>query len=141
MASRLANTEDSISHLDSKTPVLDVGSYERLLFMEASLDALSDSSPSMAERRWSAVQSLKRPSIPIRGSRQARVAFRCSSPAADHRELDGRDPRALREHVYFSAEDRRRATVGACQEEFRVGTSLLAIHHCWRRCWDVCNPS
>ena len=20
-------------------------------------------------------------------------------------------------------------------------TSLLAIHHCWRRCWDVCNPS
>ena len=38
--------------------------------------------------------------------------FQCSSPVADHRELDGKDPRALREHVYFSAEDRRRATVG-----------------------------
>ena len=24
-------------------------------------------------------------------------------PAVDHRELDGRDPKALREHVYFSA--------------------------------------
>ena len=32
--------------------------------MEASLAALSDSSPGMAERRRSAVQSLKRPSIP-----------------------------------------------------------------------------
>ena len=72
--------------------------------MEASLDALSDSSPGMAERRRSAVQSLKRPSIPN--------VVRCSSPAADHRELDGRDPRALREHVYFFAKVRRRATVG-----------------------------
>ena len=64
MASRLANTEDSISHMDSNTPVLDAGSYERLLSMEASLAALFDSSPGMAERRRSAVQSLKQPSIP-----------------------------------------------------------------------------
>ena len=64
VASRLANTEDSISHMDSNTPVLDAGSYERLLSIEASLAALFDSSPGMAERRRSAVQSLKRPSIP-----------------------------------------------------------------------------
>ena len=57
-------TEDSISHMDSNTPVLDAGSYERLLSMEASLAALFDSSPGMAERRRSAVQSLKQPSIP-----------------------------------------------------------------------------
>ena len=41
-----------------------------------------------------------------RGSRRARVVLQCASPVADHRELDGRDPRALREHVYFSAEER-----------------------------------
>ena len=29
VASRLANMEDSISHMDSRTPVLDAGSYER----------------------------------------------------------------------------------------------------------------
>ena len=57
-------TEDSISHMDSNTPELDAGSYERLLSMEASLAALFDSSPGMAERRRSAVQSLKQPSIP-----------------------------------------------------------------------------
>ena len=43
---------------------LDAGLYERFLSMEASLAALSDSSQGMAERRRSAVQSLKRPSIP-----------------------------------------------------------------------------
>ena len=64
-------TEDSISHMDSNTPVLDAGSYERLLSMEASLAALFDSSPGMAERRRSAVQSLKQPSIPNVASPEA----------------------------------------------------------------------
>ena len=62
--SSMQYTEDSISHMDSNTPVLDAGSYERLLSMEALLAALFDSSPGMAERRRSAVQSLKQPSIP-----------------------------------------------------------------------------
>ena len=62
--SRLADMEDLILHMDSKTPVLDAGLYEGLLSMEASFAALSDSSQGMAERRRSAVQSLMRPSIP-----------------------------------------------------------------------------
>ena len=45
-------------------PVLDAGLYEELLSMEASFAALSDSFQGMAERRRTAVQSLKRPSIP-----------------------------------------------------------------------------
>ena len=64
VASRLANMEDSISHMDSRALVLDAGSCERLLSMEASLAALSDSSQGMAERRRTAVQNLKRLSIP-----------------------------------------------------------------------------
>ena len=51
VASRLASTDDSISHMDSRTP------------MEASLAAMSDSSPGLAERRRSTVQSFKQPSI------------------------------------------------------------------------------
>ena len=112
MASRLANTEDSISHMDSKTPVLDVGSYERLLFMEASLAALSDSSPCMAERRRSAVQSLKRPSIPNVARDKPEWLFSVPPRLQTIENSMAVDPRALREHVYFSAEDRRRATVG-----------------------------
>ena len=59
------------------------------------------------------------------------MALQCASPAADHRELDGRDPRALREHVYFSAEDRRRASVGlvrrgSVSDVFAGDSSLLA---------------
>ena len=44
VASRLANMEDSISHMDPKTPVLDAGLYERLVSMEGLFAALSDSS-------------------------------------------------------------------------------------------------
>ena len=140
MASHLASTEDSISHLDSKTPVLDVGSYERLLFMEASINALSNSSLGMTARRRSAVQSLKRPSIP--------------NVARDKPEwLSGVPPR-LQTIENSMAETLKRfestltslpRTDDALQSGLSRGvpcrTSLLAIHHCWRRCWDVCNPS
>ena len=42
----------------------------------------------------------------VRGLRRARVVLQCASPDAGHRELDGRYHSVLREHVYFSAEER-----------------------------------
>ena len=96
--------------------------------MEASLAALFDSSQGTAERRRSTVQSLKRLSI------QAWLATSQSGLsvcllAVDHREFDGRDPKALREHVYFSALDRRRSSVGLVKRgsvmDFSAGDSPL----------------
>ena len=52
----------------------------------------------MAERRLTAVQSLKR-AVHLRGSRRAR-------PDAGHRELDGEMKERFERHVYFSAEER-----------------------------------
>ena len=80
----------------------------RCWMWDPSLAALSDSSPGMAEKRRSAVQSLKRPSIP--NVARDKPEWLLSVPS--RLQLNGRHPRALREHVYFSAEDRRRATVG-----------------------------
>ena len=137
MASRLANTEDSISHMDSKTPVLDVGSYERLLSMEASLAALSDSSPGMAERRRSAVQSLKRPSIP--NVARDKPEWLLSVPPRLQTIENSMAETLERLECTFTSLPR---TDDALQSGlFRVGRLCWAIHYCWRRCWDVCNSS
>ena len=156
-------TEDSISHMDSNTPVLDAGSYERLLSMEASLAALFNSSPGMAERRRSAVQSLKQPSIPnvardepewffsvpprlqtIENSMAVTlerfVSTFTSLPRSEASRFDRlRTVEASLATSSSLVEDRRRASVGLVKWG-SVSTSLPAIHHCWRRCWDVCNP-
>ena len=153
-------TEDSISHMDSNTPVLVAGSYKRLLSMEASLAALFDSSPGMAERRRSAVQSLKHPSIPnvardepewffsvppwfqtIENSMAETLERFESTSTSLPRSEASRSDRLRTVRRLWQRRVRLWRTDDALQSGLSSGvpcrTSLLAIHHCWRRCWDV----
>ena len=148
------------SALDSKMPVLDAGLYEGLLSMEASFAALSDSS-----RVWLRDDGLRFRASSGRPFRTWLEWFFSMSPRMQAIENSMAETIERFESMFTSLQRceaaglivsgqlrrlwQRRVRLWRIDDALQSGlswgvlwrTSLTAIRHCWRRCWDVCNPS